>query len=163
MHFLDKKKKVFKKWLILKHRQSRVTFKEIRFYKLQPKGKKKWSKWVKSHQLYYPPAKKWTSFACFVKDINVEVLYNVVHYWSTHGKIYTRAQIFRHTETLIFCVLHLEVAPWKVASSCSHWKHFPTSEGFFWELAHIQEHSDFTAVLQRLNAAYGTKVPLFHH
>lgn len=55
--------------------------------------------------------KKWTSFACFVKDINVEVLYNVVHYWSTHGKIYTRAQIFRHTETLIFCVLHLEVAP----------------------------------------------------
>lgn len=36
-------------------------------------------------------------------------------------------------------------------------------EGFFWELAHIQEHSGFTAVLQHLNAAYGAQVPLFLH
>lgn len=40
---------------------------------------------------------------------------------------------------------------------------FQPVEGFFWELAHIQEHSGFTAVLQRLNAAYGAQVPLFHH
>lgn len=39
---------------------------------------------------------------------------------------------------------------------------FQPVEAFFWELAHIQERSGFTAVSQHLNAAYGIQVPLFH-
>lgn len=41
---------------------------------------------------------------------------------------YTHAPNTQTHTDLILCVLHLEVAPWKVASSCSRWKHFPTSK-----------------------------------
>lgn len=71
----------------------------------------------------------------------------------------------KHTDALILssmsCIWKLLHEKWLLPALAGNI--FQPVKGFFWELAHIQEHSGFTAVLQRLNAAYGTQVPLFHH
>lgn len=81
------------------------------------------------------------------------------------GKIHTEKHTLKHTDALILssvsCIWKLLLEKWLLPALTGNI--FQPVEAFFWELAHIQEHSGFTAVFQHLNAAYGTQVPLFHH
>lgn len=102
-------------------------------------------------------------FVPFIRDIDMDCAWEQTQQRS--NDIHMEKYTLGHTDALISssesCIWKLLHEKWLLPALNGNI--FQPVEGFFWELAHIQDHSGFTAVLQRLNAAYGTQVPLFHH
>lgn len=102
-------------------------------------------------------------FASFIRDFDRDRVWEQT--WYSNDIHMEKKYTLRHTDALISssvsCIWKLLHEKWLLPALTGNI--FQPVEGFFWELAHIQDHSGFTAVLQHLNAAYGAQVPLFHH